>query len=140
VADADDESLVGGFERPYKPPAPPGPYQFLGVYFGGRPPERFAIPVKYALWLPHRRGAPTGQRFFNIGRYFDHETDLARPISTLVRWAAAAVVRDGVQVRSIKVYARVTDEIPGFGFVPTSRTLSAIAAMGAELDVSVYIA
>ena len=92
----------------------------------------------YRIELPHRHGVPTGQRFFDVGRYFDDETDLTRPVGALVGWAERVTSADALRAQSIRVYARVTDSAPGFGFVPTPRTLGRIAAIGAYLDVSVY--
>ena len=120
------------------PPAPP--WVYLGARFAGRPPDQLSMPSEYELLLPHRRGVPTGERRFDVGRYFDDDTDLTRPFSSLVQWATRTSNRHALKLRSLMVYGRVTDEAPGFGFVPTSRALAAIAAVDALFDVSVYTA
>lgn len=118
------------------PPAPP--WVYLGARFAGRLPDRFSVPAEYEVELPHRRGVPTGGRRFDVGRYFDDDTDLTRPFSALVQWATRASDRHGLKLRSVMVYGRVTDAAPGFGFVPTSKALAAFAAVDAWLDLSVY--
>lgn len=120
----------------FLPPAPPWVYR--GAHFAGRPPDRFSVPAQYKVELPHRRGVPTGERRFDVGRYFDDDTDLTRPFSLLARWVTRASDRHGLKLRSVMVYGRVTDAAPGFGFVPSSGALAAIAAVDARLDVSVY--
>jgi len=119
---------------------PAAPWQYLGARFTGRPPDRLSVPAEYEVRLPHRRGVPTGERRFDVGRYFDVDTDLTRAFSSLVQWATRASDRNGLKLRSVMVYGRVTDAVPGFGFVPTSKALAAIAAVDARLDVSVYAA
>jgi hypothetical protein len=98
------------------------------------------VPSEYEVRLPHRHGVPTGERRFDVGRYFDVDTDLTRPFSLLVQWATRTSDRHGLKLRSVMVYGRVTDRVPGFGFVPSSKALAAIASVDAWLDVSVYAA
>ena len=112
--------------------------------FGCTPSRTTAGPIPSADRLPTRTAASrwgsTGQPFFDVGRYFDDDVDLTQPLSSFVRWTAGASSRYQLKVQSIQIYGRVTDDVPGFGVVPTSRTLSTIASMNASLDISVYTA
>ena len=118
---------------------PRAPYRFLGAGFGGRPPQHLKLPVKYELRLPKdRNGVRTGARHFAVGRYFDDETDLNRPLRSLLKWASNAGGRDGIVLQSIQIYGRVTDDSPHFGLVLSPSMLEATAASGAVLDLSVY--
>lgn len=120
--------------------APPrAPYRFLGAGFGGRPPQHLKLPVKYELRLPQdRKGVRTRARHFAVGRYFDDETDLNRPLRSLLKWASNAGGRHGISLQSIQIYGRVTNDSPHFGLVLSRSMLEAIAAAGAMLDLSVY--
>lgn len=95
--------------------------------------------MKYELCLPQDcNGVRTRDRHFAIGRYFDDDTSLARPLHSLLKWALNASGRDGIELRSIQIYGRVTDDSPHFGLVLTPSMLESIAASGAVLDLSVY--
>lgn len=120
--------------------APPrAPYRYLGAGFSGRPTPSLKLPAKYELRLPQDRdGLRASARHFAVGRFFDDDSNLNPPLRSLLKWATAANGRDGIVLRSIQIYGRVTDDSPHFGLVLSPTVLAAIAASGAKLDLSMY--
>lgn len=110
---------------------PDPPWQHVRLFIAGS--FRHALPDGYLLEPPLRVAGSA------ISRYFGTDVHLEDEIDSLIAWVERV---DDPEMfgGELQVWARVTEEDPGFGLNIAGRILGRIAALGMSFDVSVYVA
>ena len=115
------------------------PWQYLSVMFRGAPPTGLKVPGGFSASPDLGNKMKPATDTFSVERYFDADTYLDEPMAKLCALVRQAVHQHGLEVLGFMMFARVTNEAPGFGVTLSPKVLAAVAAFGVTFDLSVYI-